>query len=103
MNSFAYIGRGIDAAVREQIALHEAGAEVVQETYDYDPDRDTLTPHRTKEEAEDYRYFPEPDLVPVEPEAATIERVGGRASGAARRSRRARRVTRLATTQRGSS
>ena len=75
MNSFAYIGRGIDAAVREQIALHEAGAEVVQETYDYDPDRDTLTPHRTKEEAEDYRYFPEPDLVPVEPEAATIERV----------------------------
>ncbi len=76
MNSFVYIGRGIDAAVREQIALHEAGAEVVQETYDYDPDRDTLTPHRTKEEAEDYRYFPEPDLVPVEPEAATIERVG---------------------------
>ena len=75
MNSFAYIGRGIDAAVREQIALHEAGEEVVQETYDYDPDRDTLTPHRTKEEAEDYRYFPEPDLVPVEPEAAMIERL----------------------------
>ena len=75
MNSFAYIGRGIDAAVREQIALHEAGEPVVQETYDYDPDRDTLTPHRTKEEAEDYRYFPEPDLVPVEPEAAVIERL----------------------------
>ena len=55
--------------------MHEAGEEVVQETYDYDPDRDTLTPHRSKEEAEDYRYFPEPDLVPVEPEAATIERV----------------------------
>ncbi len=75
MNSFSYIGRGIDAAVREQIALHEAGADVVQETYDYDPDRDTLTPHRAKEEAEDYRYFPEPDLVPIEPEAAMIERM----------------------------
>jgi aspartyl-tRNA(Asn)/glutamyl-tRNA(Gln) amidotransferase subunit B len=75
MNSFAYIGRGIDAAVREQIALHEAGQPVVQETYDYDPDRDALTPHRTKEEAEDYRYFPEPDLVPVEPEAEMVERM----------------------------
>jgi aspartyl-tRNA(Asn)/glutamyl-tRNA(Gln) amidotransferase subunit B len=75
MNSFSYIGRGIDAAIREQIALHEAGADVVQETYDYDPDRDTLTPHRTKEEAEDYRYFPEPDLVPIEPEPALIERL----------------------------
>ena len=77
MNSFNYIGRGIDAAVREQIALHEAGRDVVQETYDYDADRDALTPHRTKEEAEDYRYFPEPDLVPVEPEAAVVERVRG--------------------------
>jgi aspartyl-tRNA(Asn)/glutamyl-tRNA(Gln) amidotransferase subunit B len=75
MNSFAYIGRGIDAAVREQIALHEAGEPVIQETYDYDPDRDALTPHRTKEEAEDYRYFPEPDLVPLEPEAELIERM----------------------------
>jgi aspartyl-tRNA(Asn)/glutamyl-tRNA(Gln) amidotransferase subunit B len=73
MNSFNYIGRGIEAAVREQIALHESGRDVIQETYDYDADRDTLTPHRTKEEAEDYRYFPEPDLVPVEPEAELIE------------------------------
>jgi aspartyl-tRNA(Asn)/glutamyl-tRNA(Gln) amidotransferase subunit B len=75
MNSFAYIGRGIDAAVREQVALHEAGEPVVQETYDYDPDRDALTPHRTKEEAEDYRYFPEPDLVPLEPEAELVARM----------------------------
>jgi aspartyl-tRNA(Asn)/glutamyl-tRNA(Gln) amidotransferase subunit B len=74
MNSFSFIARGIDAAVRAQIALYEAGEEVVQETYDYDADHDTLTPHRSKEEAEDYRYFPEPDLVPVEPEAATVER-----------------------------
>jgi aspartyl-tRNA(Asn)/glutamyl-tRNA(Gln) amidotransferase subunit B len=75
MNSFTFIARGIDAAVREQIALHEAGEGVVQETYDYDADRDALTPHRTKEEAEDYRYFPEPDLVPVEPEAPLLERL----------------------------
>jgi aspartyl-tRNA(Asn)/glutamyl-tRNA(Gln) amidotransferase subunit B len=75
MNSFNYIGRGIEAAIREQVALHEAGEPVVQETYDYDADRDTLTPHRTKEEAEDYRYFPEPDLVPLEPERELVERL----------------------------
>jgi aspartyl-tRNA(Asn)/glutamyl-tRNA(Gln) amidotransferase subunit B len=67
MNSFTFLGRGIDAAVREQIALYEAGREVVQETYDYDAGSDTLTPHRSKEEADDYRYFPEPDLVPILP------------------------------------
>jgi len=77
MNSFSFIARGIDAAVRAQIALHEAGREVVQETYDYDADADTLTPHRSKEEADDYRYFPEPDLVPVEPERELVERMRG--------------------------
>jgi aspartyl-tRNA(Asn)/glutamyl-tRNA(Gln) amidotransferase subunit B len=73
MNSFSFIARGIDAAVRAQIALYEAGQEVVQETYDYDADADTLTPHRSKEEAEDYRYFPEPDLVPIEPDPALVD------------------------------
>jgi aspartyl-tRNA(Asn)/glutamyl-tRNA(Gln) amidotransferase subunit B len=68
MNSFTFLGRGIDAAVREQVALYESGREVVQETYDYDAGSDTLTPHRSKEEADDYRYFPEPDLVPILPE-----------------------------------
>jgi aspartyl-tRNA(Asn)/glutamyl-tRNA(Gln) amidotransferase subunit B len=77
MNSFSFIARGIDAAVREQIALHEAGEEVAQETYDYDADHETLTPHRSKEEAEDYRYFPEPDLVPVEPAAELVDRLRG--------------------------
>ncbi len=77
MNSFAFIGRGIEAAVREQIALYEAGGTVAQETYDYEPDTDRLTPHRSKEEAEDYRYFPEPDLVPIEPEPAVVERLRG--------------------------
>jgi aspartyl-tRNA(Asn)/glutamyl-tRNA(Gln) amidotransferase subunit B len=75
MNSFSFIGRGIQAAIREQIALYEAGGEIVQQTYDYDAGSDTLTPHRTKEEAEDYRYFPEPDLVPIEPTPELIERL----------------------------
>ncbi len=75
MNSFNFIGRGIDAAAREQIALHEAGRDVVQETYDYDAASDTLTPHRSKEEADDYRYFPEPDLVPIEPDRELVERL----------------------------
>ncbi|HKU58290.1 MAG TPA: hypothetical protein VJP39_01695, partial [Gaiellaceae bacterium] len=67
MNSFTFIRRGIDAAVREQVAAYERGEELEQSTYDYDPDTDRLTVHRSKEEADDYRYFPEPDLVPLEP------------------------------------
>src|SRR5262249_36118938 len=44
-------------------------------TYDYDADTDTLTVHRSKEEADDYRYFPEPDLVPIEPPRELVERM----------------------------
>jgi aspartyl-tRNA(Asn)/glutamyl-tRNA(Gln) amidotransferase subunit B len=77
MNSFRFIGRGIQAAVRSQIEIYESGGVVEQHTYDYEPDTDTLTPHRTKEEADDYRYFPEPDLVPLEPEPALVERLRG--------------------------
>src|SRR6266571_7607784 len=75
MNSFNHIARGIDAEVRRQIATWESGAEVVQETLDYEVKSDTVTPRRRKEEADDYRYFPEPDLVPVEPEADDVERL----------------------------
>ncbi|MEX2210563.1 MAG: Asp-tRNA(Asn)/Glu-tRNA(Gln) amidotransferase subunit GatB [Gaiellaceae bacterium] len=75
MNSFSFIARGIDAEIARQIAVWESGAEVVQQTYDYDPDTDTLTPRRTKEEAEDYRYLPDPDLVPIEPPAELVERL----------------------------
>jgi len=75
MNSFTFIGRAIEAAIRQQVAAHEAGEEVVQSTYDYDADTDRLTVHRSKEEADDYRYFPEPDLVPVEPPAELVERL----------------------------
>ncbi len=75
MNSFTFIGRAIAAAFEEQKKAHEAGEEVVQSTYDYEPDTDRLTVHRSKEEADDYRYFPEPDLVPVEPPAELVERL----------------------------
>jgi aspartyl-tRNA(Asn)/glutamyl-tRNA(Gln) amidotransferase subunit B len=67
MNSFTFIRRGIEAAIREQAAAYERGETLAQSTYDYDPDTDRLTVHRSKEEADDYRYFPEPDLVPLEP------------------------------------
>ena len=73
MNSPRFIGRAIDAAVRQQAGAHEAGEEVVQSTYDYEPETDRLTVHRSKEEADDYRYFPEPDLVPVVPPAEMVE------------------------------
>jgi aspartyl-tRNA(Asn)/glutamyl-tRNA(Gln) amidotransferase subunit B len=77
MNSFTFIRRGIEAAVREQVAAYERGETLEQSTYDYDPDTDRLTVHRSKEEADDYRYFPEPDLVPVEPPAELVERLRG--------------------------
>lgn len=67
MNSFNFIARGIEAEVERQISVWESGGEVQQETYDFDAATGTLTPRRSKEEADDYRYFPEPDLVPVEP------------------------------------
>jgi aspartyl-tRNA(Asn)/glutamyl-tRNA(Gln) amidotransferase subunit B len=75
MNSFTFIGRGIDAEVARQIEVWESGAEVKQETYDFDAASGKLTPRRTKEEADDYRYFPEPDLLPVQPSAEEIERL----------------------------
>jgi aspartyl-tRNA(Asn)/glutamyl-tRNA(Gln) amidotransferase subunit B len=75
MNSFNHIARGIDAEVRRQIETWESDGEVVQQTLDYEVKSDTVTPRRRKEEADDYRYFPEPDLVPIEPQAEMLERV----------------------------
>jgi aspartyl-tRNA(Asn)/glutamyl-tRNA(Gln) amidotransferase subunit B len=75
MNSFNHIARGIDAEVRRQIATWESGGEVVQQTLDYEVKSDTVTPRRRKEEADDYRYFPEPDLVPIEPDRGLLERI----------------------------
>ncbi|HVR04694.1 MAG TPA: Asp-tRNA(Asn)/Glu-tRNA(Gln) amidotransferase subunit GatB [Solirubrobacteraceae bacterium] len=65
MNSFRFIERGIRAEVARQEKLLRAGERVVQETLHFDPDSERITSLRSKEEAHDYRYFPEPDLVPV--------------------------------------
>jgi aspartyl-tRNA(Asn)/glutamyl-tRNA(Gln) amidotransferase subunit B len=67
MNSFRFLERGIEAEVDRQVALLEAGEPVVQETLHFDPRTGELTPLRSKEYAHDYRYFPEPDLVPLAP------------------------------------
>ena len=75
INSFSFVARGIEAEVERQIAVWESGAEVEQATFDFDASTGALTSRRSKEEAEDYRYFPEPDLVPVEPSAELIERL----------------------------
>ncbi|MDH4103634.1 MAG: Asp-tRNA(Asn)/Glu-tRNA(Gln) amidotransferase subunit GatB [Thermoleophilia bacterium] len=75
MNSFNFIARGVDAEVERQIGVWESGGEVRQETYDFDAAHGKLTARRAKEEADDYRYFPEPDLVPVEPSRELVERL----------------------------
>jgi aspartyl-tRNA(Asn)/glutamyl-tRNA(Gln) amidotransferase subunit B len=67
MNSFRFLERGIEAELARQRALLESGEAVVQETLHFDPASGTLTPLRSKEYAHDYRYFPEPDLVPLAP------------------------------------
>ena len=76
LNSFRFVERAINYEVERQIALIEEGGEVVQQTRLYDPDRDETRPMRSKEEANDYRYFPDPDLLPVEitPEMVEAER-----------------------------
>jgi aspartyl-tRNA(Asn)/glutamyl-tRNA(Gln) amidotransferase subunit B len=65
MNSFRFLESGVRAEIERQIALLSSGEPVVQETLHFDPTTGSLTPLRSKEEAHDYRYFPEPDLVPL--------------------------------------
>jgi aspartyl-tRNA(Asn)/glutamyl-tRNA(Gln) amidotransferase subunit B len=65
MNSFRNVERAVEYEIGRQIAVLEAGGTVVQETLLWDPDQNIASPMRSKEEAHDYRYFPDPDLVPV--------------------------------------
>jgi aspartyl-tRNA(Asn)/glutamyl-tRNA(Gln) amidotransferase subunit B len=65
MNSFRFLQRGVDAEIARQTELVRSGGAVVQETLHFDPVSKRLTSLRSKEEAHDYRYFPEPDLVPL--------------------------------------
>jgi len=66
LNSFRFVEKAIHYEVARQIELIESGGKVIQETRLYDSDKDETRPMRSKEEANDYRYFPDPDLLPVE-------------------------------------
>jgi aspartyl-tRNA(Asn)/glutamyl-tRNA(Gln) amidotransferase subunit B len=73
MNSLRFIQAAIEYEARRQIAIVEGGGEVVQETRLYDPDKGETRSMRSKEEAHDYRYFPDPDLLPLEIEQAWVD------------------------------
>jgi aspartyl-tRNA(Asn)/glutamyl-tRNA(Gln) amidotransferase subunit B len=75
LNSFRFLERAIEYEITRQIELIEDGGRVVQETRLYDPDRDETRSMRSKEDAMDYRYFPDPDLLPLEISSADIARV----------------------------
>jgi aspartyl-tRNA(Asn)/glutamyl-tRNA(Gln) amidotransferase subunit B len=75
LNSFRFMERAIEFEARRQIDLLEDGKSVVQETRLYDPDRDETRSMRTKEDAQDYRYFPDPDLLPLVVTEDMIERI----------------------------
>jgi aspartyl-tRNA(Asn)/glutamyl-tRNA(Gln) amidotransferase subunit B len=72
MNSFRFLEKGVEAELARQRELIAAGGTVVQETLHFHPEDGTLHPLRSKEEAHDYRYFPEPDLVPLAPTEAML-------------------------------
>ncbi|GGE27809.1 aspartyl/glutamyl-tRNA(Asn/Gln) amidotransferase subunit B [Gemmobacter megaterium] len=78
MNSMRFIQAAIDYEARRQIAIVEDGGSVVQETRLYDPDRNETRSMRSKEEAHDYRYFPCPDLLPLEIEQAWVDDIAAR-------------------------
>ncbi len=75
LNSFRFVEKAIQHEVARQIDVLESGGTVVQETRLYDSDKDETRPMRSKEEANDYRYFPDPDLLPVEIDEAFIDAV----------------------------
>jgi aspartyl-tRNA(Asn)/glutamyl-tRNA(Gln) amidotransferase subunit B len=75
MNSFNFAAKGIDREIARQIEIYESGGEVVQETMHFDPGNESAPPLRSKEEAQDYRYLPEPDLVPLEPPRELVDRL----------------------------
>jgi len=78
LNSFRFLQQAIDFEVQRQIELVEDGGTVVQETRLYDPDRNETRSMRSKEDAMDYRYFPDPDLLPLAVSAAWIDEVARR-------------------------
>jgi aspartyl-tRNA(Asn)/glutamyl-tRNA(Gln) amidotransferase subunit B len=75
LNSFRFVEKAIEIEAQRQIELIESGGKVTQETRLFDPDRAETRPMRSKEEANDYRYFPDPDLLPVTIDEALVARV----------------------------
>jgi aspartyl-tRNA(Asn)/glutamyl-tRNA(Gln) amidotransferase subunit B len=75
LNSFRFVEKAIEIEAARQIELIEGGGGIVQETRLYDPDREETRPMRSKEEANDYRYFPDPDLLPIVIDDEAIESV----------------------------
>ena len=73
VNSFRFVEKAIDTEIRRQIEILEDGGRVIQETRLYDPDKNETRSMRSKEEANDYRYFPDPDLLPVMIDDSFIE------------------------------
>src|SRR5438132_8283438 len=73
VNSIRFIGQAIEHEARRQIAIIEDGGKIEQETRLYDPAKNETRSLRTKEEAHDYRYFPDPDLLPLELIAAEVD------------------------------
>ncbi len=77
MNSFNFAAKGIEREIARQVRIYEEGGTVEQETLHFDPAHEESPPMRSKEEAQDYRYFPEPDLVPVQPPRDLVDRLRG--------------------------
>ena len=75
INSFRFVEKAINSEIQRQQDVLEDGGSVIQETRRYDAERDTSSPMRSKEFANDYRYFPEPDLLPVEIDDTYIEAI----------------------------
>jgi aspartyl-tRNA(Asn)/glutamyl-tRNA(Gln) amidotransferase subunit B len=78
LNSFRFLEKAIEFEVRRQVELIEEGGKVIQETRLFDPERGETRPMRSKEDAHDYRYFPDPDLLPLEIAPEWIEEVRGK-------------------------
>ncbi|MEM7206900.1 MAG: Asp-tRNA(Asn)/Glu-tRNA(Gln) amidotransferase subunit GatB [Pseudomonadota bacterium] len=75
VNSFRFLEKAINFEIERQIDVIESGGQVIQETRLYDSDKDETRSMRSKEEANDYRYFPDPDLLPVEVDSALLDEI----------------------------
>src|SRR5262249_54402914 len=76
VNSLRSVERAVTSEIERQAGILDAGGRGIQETRHFHEETGKTTPGRSKEEAQDYRYFPEPDLVPVAPAAAWVEQIG---------------------------